>query len=186
MERLIYWGTEADEKFSRLLYDKNKYQTACQWIEWLIHGFPWFIFATLALIISYGKNFDPITQYGFVILNIGLYMDLILVAIIKFYIHRDRPLKTYLKYMEHTVDIYSFPSGHCSRAAMIVVMFYNYHPLLAIPFIPLPFIVGLSRVALGRHYITDVLAGVFFGFLEGRLMLTIPYGVNNVIRELLK
>ncbi|EGT43260.1 hypothetical protein CAEBREN_04092 [Caenorhabditis brenneri] len=186
MERLIHWGIDADEKYSKLLYDKNKYQTACQWIEWMIHGFPWFVVATLALIVSYGKDFDERTQYGLVILNIGLYFDLIFIAILKFYIHRDRPLKTYSKYLEHTVDIYSFPSGHSSRAAMLIVMLYNWSPMYAAPFIPLPLVVGLSRVALGRHYITDVLAGIFIGFLEGRLMLTIPYGINTVFRGLLK
>ncbi|KAF1748070.1 hypothetical protein GCK72_024537 [Caenorhabditis remanei] len=186
MERLIHWGIGADEKYSKLLYEKNKYETACTWIEWLIHGFPWFVVAALGLIVAYGKNFDEMTQYGLVVLNIGLYFDLIFIAVIKFYIHRDRPLKTYSKYIEYTVDIYSFPSGHSSRAAMLIVMLYNFSPMSAVPFIPLPLIVGLSRVALGRHYITDVLAGIVIGFMEGRLMLTIPYAVNTVFRELLK
>uniref|UniRef100_A0A1I7TJB4 AcidPPc domain-containing protein n=1 Tax=Caenorhabditis tropicalis TaxID=1561998 RepID=A0A1I7TJB4_9PELO len=186
MERLIHWGEKADEEYSKLLFDKNKYHFACTWIEWSIHGFPWFVVATLALIVAYGKNFDESTQYQLVVLNIGLYFDLIFVAILKFYIHRDRPQKTYSRYLEHTVDIYSFPSGHASRATMLIVMFYNWAPNFTFPFIPLPLIVGLSRVALGRHFITDVLAGIAFGFLEGRLMLTIPYGINTVFRNILK
>ncbi|CCD64557.1 Phosphatidic acid phosphatase type 2/haloperoxidase domain-containing protein [Caenorhabditis elegans] len=186
MERLIHWGINADETYSKWLYDENKYQTACTWIEWLIHGFPWFVVATLGLIIAYGKNFSEMTQYGLVVLNLGLYFDLILIAIIKFYFHRERPIKTYSKLLEHTVDIYSFPSGHSSRAAMLLVMAYNAAPLYVIPFIPFPLVVGLSRVALGRHYITDVLAGIFIGYLEARLMLTIPYGFNTVIRGFLK
>ncbi|KAF1746354.1 hypothetical protein GCK72_022807 [Caenorhabditis remanei] len=36
----------------------------------------------------------------------GLYFDLIFIAVIKLFSHRDRPLKTYSKYMEYTVDIY--------------------------------------------------------------------------------
>lgn len=45
---------------------------------------------------------------------------------------------------------------------------YNAAPLYVIPFIPFPLVVGLSRVALGRHYITDVLAGkpIFFAKLK--------------------
>ncbi|CAI2357211.1 unnamed protein product [Caenorhabditis sp. 36 PRJEB53466] len=186
MERLIHWGLEADKTYSKLLYDRNKYQTTCNWIEWLIHGFPWFVFASLALIVAYGKDFSETTQYGLVVLNIGLYFDLILIAITKFQFVRERPIKSYSQFLEHTVDVYSFPSGHSSRAAMLVVMMYNFAPLYAIPLIPLPLVVGLSRVALGRHYITDVVAGIAIGLVEGRIMLTIPYGINTVFRGLLK
>uniref|UniRef100_A0A8R1IE91 AcidPPc domain-containing protein n=1 Tax=Caenorhabditis japonica TaxID=281687 RepID=A0A8R1IE91_CAEJA len=177
MNSVIHWGEEADIKYSRILYEKNEYQTACTWIEWLIHGFPWFVFATLALIVAYGKDFSDSTQTFF---------DLIVIAIIKFHFHRERPIKSYSNLQQLTVDVYSFPSGHSSRAAMLVVMLYNFAPLFAVPLIPLPLIVGLSRVALGRHYITDVVAGTALGILEGRLMLAIPFGINSVFRGLLK
>lgn len=88
MFSVIHWGINADETYSKWLYDENKYQTACTWIEWLvswfinsvqlkniwklqIHGFPWFVVATLGLIIAYGKNFSEMTQYGLVVLNLG-------------------------------------------------------------------------------------------------------------------
>ena len=62
------------------------------------------------------------------------------------------------------LDVHSFPSGHAGRGACNVVSLW---PLLSAPAragLSLWLIVlGLSRVALGIHYVSDVLAGFMVG-----------------------
>ena len=56
-------------------------------------------------------------------------------------------------------DRYSFPSGH-SAAAMAVALGYAItFPSLGVPLVSFAMLVGASRVALGVHYPSDVVAG---------------------------
>lgn len=65
----------------------------------------------------------------------------------------------------------SFPSGHTLHAVMAVVVIAQIEPALTLPFLCLAGLVATSRVALGVHYPSDVLAGgalgVVFGVLVG-------------------
>jgi membrane-associated phospholipid phosphatase len=100
------------------------------------------------------------------------------VAGLKRVIHRARPVDIY-----DGVAEYSFPSGH---AAMSIVLFGFLAFLLAVRAEPalrrtlysgsivLVLLIGFSRVYLGAHWLSDVLAGLAFG-LVWNSVLAIAY-----------
>jgi membrane-associated phospholipid phosphatase len=67
--------------------------------------------------------------------------------------------------------LHSFPSGHTSTAftmALILVYIVN-NRIWAFIFPLIAFIAGYSRVYLGQHFVTDVLAGMGVGFISALL-----------------
>lgn len=97
----------------------------------------------------------------------GILVTAVLVLLIKFTVRRQRPPGEWGNIYRST-DPHSFPSGHAARAVMLAVLSLHIGPswlgwlLLAWS----PF-VALARVAMGVHYLSDVLAGAFFGLLAG-------------------
>jgi len=61
----------------------------------------------------------------------------------------------------------SFPSAHASNAFAVAVAAAPTTPYGWAVLMPLAFLVGLSRVVLGVHYPSDVLAGALLGALVG-------------------
>lgn len=68
------------------------------------------------------------------------------------------------------IDRYSFPSGHTTAAFSIAITTALFYPNIAIFIIVLACCVGISRMYLGVHYPTDVLAGSFLGTLSSLLV----------------
>ncbi|KAG8132991.1 hypothetical protein E2320_010809 [Naja naja] len=56
-----------------------------------------------------------------------------------------------------SVDKYSFPSGHATRAAMSTGCTLDLHS-------------GSSRIMLGRHNVTDVVFGLIMGYMQYNLV----------------
>ncbi|WP_372012879.1 phosphatase PAP2 family protein [Pseudoxanthomonas sp. 10H] len=63
------------------------------------------------------------------------------------------------------LDEFSFPSGHTLHAVAFTVVALAYYPWLAAVLIPFTASVAVSRVVLGLHYPSDVLAATAIGSL---------------------
>ena len=63
------------------------------------------------------------------------------------------------------LDRYSFPSGHTLHAVLFTAIAIRHVPELSVLLVPFALLVAASRVILGLHYPTDVLAGATLGAL---------------------
>jgi len=96
------------------------------------------------------------------------------VAFIKAATRRRRPASNEKDmFATVSVDKFSFPSGHATRAVYIAHFFSHTYPLNEFVQVPLVLWGGavcVSRVLLRRHHLLDVAAGVVVGILESYLI----------------
>jgi undecaprenyl-diphosphatase len=78
---------------------------------------------------------------------------------------RERPFITHrgISRAAAPLDRYSFPSGHTLHAVCFTWQAAVHFPELAWVLLPLTALIAASRVVLGLHYPTDVLAGASIG-----------------------
>src|SRR5262245_18077142 len=69
------------------------------------------------------------------------------------------------------LDRFSFPSGHTLHAVAFTMVAIAYYPWLAWVTIPFTLLVASSRVILGLHYPSDVVAGALVGALVAVISL---------------
>ena len=118
------------------------------------------------------------------IIALNLILVFVLNRILKWIIRRPRPERLKLVLEEG----YSFPSGH----SMVAFAFYGFliyliykniknkkikYPLMVFLALLILFI-GISRIYLGVHYVTDVIGGFIFAFLY--LVVFIKYLYKKV------
>lgn len=73
------------------------------------------------------------------------------------------------------LDRYSFPSGHTLHATAFSLVAVAYYPTLGWLLIPFSLLVALSRVVLGLHYPSDVLAGAVLGAAIASVSFVLPF-----------
>ncbi|XP_060613140.2 inactive phospholipid phosphatase 7 isoform X1 [Anolis sagrei] len=134
------------------------------------HGLPWVAGTLLCLM----RSSTLAGQEVLLNLLLALLLDIVLVAWVQKLAKRRGPFDVAPGALDYlTLDLYAFPAGQASRAAMVAKFLLN-HLVLAVPLRVLLVIwaglVGLSRVVVGRHHVTDVLAGFACGFLQFRLV----------------
>ena len=118
----------------------------------------WFWIAATILCLFFVKTrkagvLSAIALIGSVVIN-----NLIL----KNLIARTRPYEV-VEGLERIIEAqtdYSFPSGHAGASFAAAVIFFIYLPKkFGVPALVLAFLISLSRLYVGVHYPTDILAG---------------------------
>ena len=133
-------------------------------------GDSWFWWAALALLAWRGDAFWR--PWALTVLICILVMAVIVLGV-KFTIRRRRPEGEWGQFYRST-DPHSFPSGHAVRAVLIAVLAIGMGPwwLAVILCIWAPLVV-LARVAMGVHYLSDVVAGAALGLIAGLIGLQV-------------
>lgn len=78
---------------------------------------------------------------------------------------RPRPYEvhTAIQRGAQALDRFSFPSGHTLHAVSFSLVLLSYYPASAWLLVPFTLLIAASRLVLGLHYPTDVLAGAAIG-----------------------
>jgi undecaprenyl-diphosphatase len=85
---------------------------------------------------------------------------LALYRVLKRHTRRPRPFRAHHEIVAHVppLDEYSFPSGHTLHAVSFSLVALAYFPELLPLLLPFTTLVAISRIVLGLHYPSDVLA----------------------------
>jgi len=137
-------------------------------VAWSNEGWVWVALSPVFLFLSL-FYLDPTAIAKVKCLYIMLLVDILLTGGLKYATKRTRP-----SYNRGGLfvgpDIFSFPSGHSSRAMLLVhvaLFVFGWRTLWSnIAVVCWAMLVAISRLALGRHFLTDVMAGLTLGALE--------------------
>jgi undecaprenyl-diphosphatase len=137
-------------------------------VSWLGDGKAWY-FLMVALPLIYGERgfATSLSMSKIAIVNLVIY------KIIKQFTSRQRPCVVSDQIILGTapLDRYSFPSGHTMHAVAFLVVVTTHHPELTCLLLPFSTLIALSRIVLGLHYPTDVIAG---GLIGGYVASALP------------
>ena len=133
-------------------------------------GDSWYWWAGLGLLWWLGNTFW--LSWALAVLQSIIALAVVVLAV-KFTIRRRRPEGEWGGLYRIT-DPHSFPSGHAARVVLIAVLTLGLGPwwLAVIICIWAP-LVALARVAMGVHYLSDIVAGFGLGAAAGIVALQI-------------
>jgi len=123
-------------------------------------GLAWYALMGLIALFGGDKGLMVTAQLAATgLVALGLYLGL------KRWTRRPRPFAAdrRIRALVRPLDEFSFPSGHTLHAAAFSAVAISHYPALAWLLLPFAASVAVSRVVLGLHYPSDVLAASALG-----------------------
>lgn len=173
LEILIRW----DQRVFWMVHNRIK----CTFFDWI---FPWVskmgsteatvLCSMVIFLLDYEIGVKLMYNQGLQT-AIGLWITHIMIQQIKHFTGRPRPSDALDRVHEFPLNLrdYSFPSEHTAAIVTIVISLWPLIPELGFFLGGIVVLVGISRIYLGAHYPTDVLAGAFIGCITGFMLLQI-------------
>jgi undecaprenyl-diphosphatase len=158
-ERLQRWDARLCERTNRWLHVRTLLHLF-RAVSWLGNGIFWYALMLAVLLREPREAALPVLHMVFV----GVVCT-VAYKMLKTRTLRPRPYQL-LRQVEAgaaPLDAFSFPSGHTLHAVAFTLVALEYWPGLAPLLVPFTLLTAASRVALGLHYPSDVLAGAAVG-----------------------
>lgn len=100
----------------------------------------------------------------------------LIIFVLKRIIKRGRPQKYNSSLLMRLVglgpDNYSFPSAHTFTVFQVLILAFKMFGIAGLLFVTYAFMVGISRITLKHHHLSDVLAGALLGIIFGLINIT--------------
>lgn len=163
MSSVLSYVSERDERLSGRLQAWRPPRALRLWLVWATHlGDGWLWFAAGALLLA-GGGMRVLAAAGFAAGGANAS-----IIFLKRRFRRARPAPHVPNPLfDLAFDRFSFPSGHATNAfALCTVAGLSFHPLAPLAGV-LAGSIALSRVVLGRHFLSDVVVGSLLGVLIG-------------------
>jgi len=160
LERIARWDGAVALRLNRGAGRSRWLCAAFRVVSRLGDGIAWYALM-LALLLRFGPDAVPAVLH---MIAAGLVCTA-LYKLIKSGTVRPRPYEAQpgIMLFAAPLDHFSFPSGHTLHAVAFTLVALAYYPWLAWFAVPFTLLVAASRVMLGLHYPSDVLAGVAIG-----------------------
>src|SRR5258705_288616 len=168
------WGF-IERRDHRLMRRLNRWR-APRWIRiWMIaatrlgDGWLWYALAALLLVFGGPQRFAAVSAAASAALA-----GVAVFKILKSLSHRQRPcqLEPHCWSKVLPPDKFSFPSGHTMTAFSIALVVSYFYPALEGTLFFVAFSIAVSRIVLGMHFLSDVLAGIVLGIALGCAAIT--------------
>jgi undecaprenyl-diphosphatase len=140
---------------------------APRWIRWWMmgatragDGWVWYVVGAIILLFGGHERVHALAAgTAAAMLSIGCFQAL------KRMIGRKRPceIEPHCWATVLPPDEFSFPSGHTMTAFAITVALALFYPTLSAALLFFAFSIAISRVVLGMHFVSDVIAGMLLG-----------------------
>jgi undecaprenyl-diphosphatase len=149
---------------------------APRWIRyWMIaatrmgDGWLWYALGIILLLWGGPQRFSAVGAAGSAAIA-----GIVVFKALKRLSHRPRPcqLEPHCWSKVLPPDKFSFPSGHTMTAFSIALVLSYYYPSLEGTLLFLALSIGFSRIVLGMHFLSDVLAGIVLGVALGCAAIT--------------
>lgn len=125
-------------------------------------GDGWIWYALMAVLAAFGGRHGALAALQMLCTG---FVAWLLYRSLKRWTQRPRPFRAHTDVIAHVppLDEFSFPSGHTLHAVAFSAIAIAWFPLLAMPLIAFTLLVAASRIVLGLHYPSDVLAAAALG-----------------------
>lgn len=150
-------------KTTKYINSHNKLHKALIVVNYVLTAIMYMSFLVLLMVLAYKRDRRIVA----VILVCGV--SFVLVSVFRYFYNAPRP---YVKYgykpaVEKDKQGQSMPSRHVFSAFIIAMTFLWINPIYSIVLFVVSTLIAIHRVAVGVHFIKDVVAGALVGIIAG-------------------